>query len=98
MSIETILSAIAQKAAHAKPLGASLKFNFGGEYIHIDGTGEQNVVSTEDKDADCVVSISPADFQALISGNLNPTAAFMTGKIKVKGDLGVAMKLQSFLG
>ena len=38
------------------------------------------------------------DFQALISGNLNPMSAFMSGKIKVDGDMGVAMKLQSLFG
>ena len=98
MNADLILSAITQKAAQAKPLGASLKFNLDGQFIHIDGTGDQNIVSTDDKDADCVVSIGAADFEALTSGKLNPTMAFMTGKVKIKGDMGVAMKLQSFLG
>jgi len=36
--------------------------------------------------------------ESLMAGKLNPMMAFMSGKIKVKGDMGVAMKLQSFLG
>jgi putative sterol carrier protein len=97
MSVANILSAISAKAVNVKPIGASLKFDLDGEFIHIDGTGDANIVSTDDKEADCVVSISPANLQALMTGDLNPTMAFMTGKVKVKGDLGVAMRMQSFL-
>ncbi|MEL7427648.1 MAG: SCP2 sterol-binding domain-containing protein, partial [Bacteroidota bacterium] len=51
-----------------------------------------------DEDADCVISMTPEDFMALVSGDLNPMMAMMTGKVKIKGDMGVAMKLQSLLG
>ena len=45
-------------------------------------------------DADCTISVSEDDFQRLVSGDLNPMTAYMTGKLKVKGDTGAAMKLQ----
>jgi putative sterol carrier protein len=38
------------------------------------------------------------DFKEMLIGNLNATAAFMAGKLKVKGNLGLAMKLQTVLG
>jgi acyl-CoA dehydrogenase len=57
-----------------------------------------NIVSPEDKWSDCLVNIKAEDMEALMAGKLNPMMAFMSGKIKVKGDMGVAMKLQSFLG
>ncbi|NLA04878.1 MAG: SCP2 sterol-binding domain-containing protein, partial [Firmicutes bacterium] len=38
------------------------------------------------------------DFGSLLDGKLNATSAFMAGKLKVKGDMGLAMKLQSLLG
>ncbi|MCB9082519.1 MAG: acyl-CoA dehydrogenase family protein [Lewinellaceae bacterium] len=98
MSTDMILGMIQKRAAKASPLGSSLKFDFGGQYIFIDGSGSANTVSTDNADADCTVSITSEDFQALLSGELNPMSAFMSGKIKVKGDMGVAMKLQSFLG
>ncbi|MFK7944175.1 MAG: SCP2 sterol-binding domain-containing protein [Paracoccaceae bacterium] len=55
-------------------------------------------VSTEDGDADCTISASMETFQDMFEGELDPTAAFMTGKIKIDGDMGVAMKLGQLLG
>jgi len=75
-----------------------LKFNFGEEQLHIDGSGERNAVSAEDKEADCTVDISLDDFNSLIRGKLNPMSAMMSGKLKIKGDMSVAMKLQSLFG
>lgn len=50
-----------------------------------------------DDDAD-VTMIADADtFRAILEGELNPTAAFMTGKLKVEGDMGAAMRLGSVL-
>lgn len=47
--------------------------------------------------AGCTVQMSATDFQALVAGQLNATAAFMSGKLKIKGDMGLALKLQSLL-
>jgi putative sterol carrier protein len=44
------------------------------------------------------VNISQDDFNAILKGELNPMGAFMSGKIKIEGDMGLAMKLQSLLG
>jgi len=97
MEMNEVMDQIKQRAANASPLGNTLKFNMGGQTVFLDGTGDANTVSTDDKDADCTVEIAPDDFAALMSGDLNPMSAFMSGKIKVKGDMGVAMKLQSLL-
>lgn len=45
----------------------------------------------------CTLSMSDKNFLKLFQGDLNPTSAFMTGRLKVKGDLSLAMKLQSLL-
>jgi putative sterol carrier protein len=45
------------------------------------------------KDADCTVNVSLEDFKQLLSGDLNPMAAVMSGKVRINGDMGVAMKL-----
>ncbi len=47
--------------------------------------------------AKCTVTIESSNFVKLIEGNLNPQMAFMTGKLKVKGDMGLALKLGTIL-
>jgi len=45
----------------------------------------------------CTLTMSANDFLSMVDGKLNPTAAFMSGKLKLKGDMGLAMKLQSII-
>jgi putative sterol carrier protein len=45
-------------------------------------------------EADVTISASEETFEKIASGEQNPTSAYMTGKLKVKGDMGAAMKLQ----
>ena len=68
----------------------------------IDGAGEW-VVKVDDGsidvtegagDADVTLSASEEDFMKIVNGEQNPTSAYMTGKLKIKGDMGAAMKLQ----
>jgi putative sterol carrier protein len=46
------------------------------------------------EDADAVISTNEETFEQIANGEQNPTSAYMTGKLKVKGDMGAAMKLQ----
>ena len=46
------------------------------------------------EDADCTFSASEETFEKIVSGEQNATTAYMTGKLKIKGDMGAAMKLQ----
>ena len=96
--MESILKGIQDRAATAAPLGNTLKLDLGGQTVFIDGTGDSNIVSTDDNDADCTVAVSQENFLSLVSGDLNPMMAMMSGKIKISGDMGVAMKLQSLIG
>ncbi len=95
MALELVLAKVSEMAAKSPAIDASIKFDLGGEIVHLDGKGTSNVVSTENKEADCTISMSSEDFQGMLSGSLNPMMAFMSGKIKIDGDMGVAMKLQS---
>ena len=98
MSIEPIMEQMKTQAANAKPLGGTLKFVLDGNPIYIDGSGDSNVVSGEDKEADTTITTSIETLMQLQSGDVNPMMAVMTGKVKIGGDMGLAMKLQSLLG
>ncbi len=75
-------------------LEKSVKFDLkGAGFIVIDGPD----VTNEDRPADCTIKVSLDDFQALARGTLDPASAFMRGKLKVAGDMSVAMKLQPLL-
>ena len=75
-------------------LGSSVKFDFGDDgVIRIDG----GTVDNQDLPADCTIQVAKSDFEAMGRGELDPTMAFMTGKLKVQGDMSVAMKLQPLL-
>ena len=95
MSLENTIAKVSEMAGSSSPLGASVKFNFGDSHIVIDGTGDTNAVSSDDSEAQCTIDISLDDFKSMLSGELNPMAAFMGGQIQVSGDMSVAMKLQS---
>jgi len=56
--------------------------------------GSLTVTDGAGENADCTVSASEETFEKIVAGEQNPTSAYMTGKLKVKGDLGAAMKLQ----
>ncbi|KAG9471693.1 hypothetical protein GDO78_013674 [Eleutherodactylus coqui] len=48
-----------------------------------------------DKKADCTITMADADLLALMTGKINPQTAFFQGKLKIAGNMGLAMKLQS---
>ncbi|MCX2744856.1 SCP2 sterol-binding domain-containing protein [Mangrovivirga sp. M17] len=85
---------IQSKAAKSsEPLGNKIKFTFPEGVIHVDGDQQPMEVTNEDKEADCNIKMKLNDFEKLITGNLNPMMAVMSGKIKIDGNMGVAMKL-----
>jgi putative sterol carrier protein len=74
--------------------GGSAKFAIDGEgSVLIDNAGAR----ISDDPADVTLSADVDTFQEILSGTLNPTAAFMSGKLKVDGDMGMAMKLASVM-
>lgn len=67
----------------------------------IEGTGaimlDSNGARVADEDAEVTMTADEDTFQAIFAGDMNPTSAFMTGKLKIDGDMGMAMKLASAL-
>jgi putative sterol carrier protein len=56
--------------------------------------GSVEVSEGDSGQGDVTISSSAENFERIVSGKQNPTTAYMTGKIKIKGDMGAAMKLQ----
>ncbi len=89
------ITARLQKAVTEQPVaGKTVTIDLKGEgFIHIDGTS----VTNENAPADCTVTVSKDDLVAMTQGSMDPTTAFMTGKLKIAGDMSVAMALQPLL-
>ncbi|MFQ1700089.1 SCP2 sterol-binding domain-containing protein [Loktanella agnita] len=58
---------------------------------------DENGARAGDDDADVSLTASTETFKAILDGELNPTTAFMTGKLSVDGDMAQAMKLSGVL-
>lgn len=94
------MSVIIDKAV--EKLSAKLSGGFDGvaKFV-IEGEGaimlDPAGVRAGDEEADVTLTASAETFQAILEGDMNPTAAFMTGKLSVDGSMGLAMKLGSAL-
>jgi putative sterol carrier protein len=93
MSVQDIVAAMRPKV-EAAGFDGSVKLDLGKDgVVLIDGA----TISTDDGPADCTVTLSLDDLQDMVSGELSPTSAFMTGKLKIDGDMSMAMALGEFL-
>ena len=98
MSLESATAAIRAKAGTAAPLGHTIQFDLGGDgVIFWDGTQSPPLIDNTARDAETTIIISLDNLDNLIAGQLNPTMAYMTGKLKIQGSMGVALKMSSLL-
>lgn len=85
----------------AQKINSSFQFDIGGEgggKWHVDLTKQKEWITQGENSAMCTISVPKAeDWVSIATGKMNPTMAFMQGKIKVKGDMSLALKLQSLL-
>ena len=102
-----ILDNLTKKIGAADPekmkgVSAVYQFDLSGDnggvfHVTVDD-GKATVVESEHDNPNITISMAAEDFDAMLDGKLNATSAFMAGKLKVKGDMSLAMKLQSLLG
>lgn len=97
-TLESVTDELREAAATDTGLGKRIKFDFGENgVVLIDASQVPNRVSNQDEAAGCTLSMSIADYARMAAGELNATVAFMTGKLKVTGDMALAMKLDSLV-
>ena len=97
MAAQDFFDTLESRADASKLAGMSNSYLF-----DIEGEGEWHVAVADGKitvtkgggDADATISTSGETFAKIVAGEQNPTTAYMTGKLKIKGDMGAAMKLQ----
>ena len=86
----------------AEGVNAVYQFNVsgegGGQYWARIESQQIEVERGEHPSPDMIMTATDEDFLALFNGELNPMMAFMQGKIKVKGEMALVLKLQTILG
>lgn len=86
----------------AKATNAVYQFDISGEHggtWTLDFTKDADFVSEGAQEgAQCILGMSDTDFVSMWEGKLPGAMAMMSGKLKIKGNMGLAMKLQSFIG
>jgi putative sterol carrier protein len=96
-SVKEFFDGLSSRADASKTAGMNNSYLF-----EIEGAGTWTVtlddgqlsVAEGGSDADVTISTNEENFLKIASGEQNPTTAYMTGKLKIKGDMGAAMKLQ----
>ncbi|SFQ42665.1 SCP-2 sterol transfer family protein [Roseivivax halotolerans] len=93
-TINEAVTALNEKLA-GEEIGGTAKFDIEGEgAIMMDDNGAR----AGDEEADVTMTADADTFRQILEGEMNPTAAFMSGKLSIDGDMGLAMKLAGVLG
>ncbi len=93
-TLEEITTRLKKAVAEQPVAGKTVTIDLKGDgFVHISGSE----VTNDNAPADCTVIVSKDDLEAMTRGDLDPTTAFMTGKLKINGDMSVAMALQPIL-
>jgi putative sterol carrier protein len=93
--IDEAVAALSAKLADGFDGSAKFVIEGAGALI-VDGGGVR--AADDGEEADVTMTASADTFQGILTGNVNPAMAFMSGKLKLEGDMGTAMRLGSALG
>lgn len=98
---EHVPNRLKEKPELVEKINSSYKFlvsgDAGGTWF-VDLTTPGGAITQEDKEAKCTVTITDENLVAIVNGKLNAQMAFMSGKLKVAGDMALAMKLTALFG
>ena len=93
MTLEEITTGIQQKLGEDCGVRRTLLLDFGDDgVVYVDGREVPTVVNNERQEADATMKVTKENFEKIVLGELNPQLAFLTGKIKLKGDMSAALE------
>jgi nitrite reductase/ring-hydroxylating ferredoxin subunit/putative sterol carrier protein len=99
MTLQELTDRVRKSVGDEAGLNATVKFVFPEEgIIYIDGLTKPNTVSNADTDSTITITVSRENFEKIIDKQLNPKFALMTGKLRLRGDIRVAMRLDRVFG
>jgi len=98
MNLELVTDRIRTKVGENCGLNATIKFVLDdGEFIFVDALTVPNTVSNQDLPALCTIKVTKQNMYKLMEGEMNSYTAFMMGKVKVEGDMGIAMNINKII-
>ncbi|MFQ5535224.1 MAG: SCP2 sterol-binding domain-containing protein [Sphingomonadales bacterium] len=93
MSLQEATQLVRDKIGESCGIPNTMKIDFGDDgIIFIDGTATPNVISNDDDPSDVTIKVDIDDYMQILEGSLDAQMAFMTGKLKLEGNMGVAMQ------
>ncbi len=98
-TLEEVTKRVQDAVGAESGVDARIKFLFGQDGIlFIDAKAKPNHVHNADGDSDITITVSMENFERIIDKKLNPKFALMTGKMRLKGDIRIAMRLDKVFG
>ena len=98
-TLEQVTKRVQDAVGAESGVDARIKFLFGQDGIlFIDAKAKPNLVHNGEGDSDITITVSMENFERIIDKKLNPKFALMTGKMRLKGDIRIAMRLDKVFG
>ncbi len=98
MSLEDLTETVRRKLRENAALGHKVLVDLGFDgVIHIDGTQNPAAVTNERDEAETTLTLSADLFRRMLAGEGGATMAYMNGKLKIAGSMGVALKMNAML-